>query len=120
MTSVAKMIDYGTGIESVQRKVRSCILNRESFGVVNVGFGKQSQIVDMVEREIESAGLSCRVRTANRGWAVAALTVATLGGAAAAGAAIAAHDLATKDPDYEVIKEMLGSDVAVEYQKQVK
>jgi len=30
---------------------------------------------------------------------------------------IAVHDLATKGPDYEVIKEMFGSDVAVEYKK---
>lgn len=112
-----KMIDYGNGIETVQYMVRDCVENRASFSVVNVGFGKQSQIVDLIEREIESAGLACRVRTANRGWAVAAMTVATLGGAAVAGAAIAAHDMATKDPDYEVIKEMLGSDVAVEYQK---
>lgn len=113
-----KMIDYGNGgIETVQERVRDCILNRESFAVSNVDFGKQSNIVEMIEREIESAGLSCRVRTANRGWAVAAMSIATLGGAAVAGAAIAAHDLATKDPDYEVIKEMLGSDVAVEYKK---
>lgn len=112
-----KMIDYASGIESVQRKVRNCISGLESFGVVNVSFGRQSQVVDLIEREIESAGLECRVRTANRGWAVAALSVATLGGAAVAGAAVAAHDLATKDPDYEVVKEMFGSDVAVEYQK---
>ena len=113
-----KTIDYGNGgIETVQERVRDCIHNHESFAVLNVDFGKQSNIVEMIEREIESAGLSCRVRTANRGWAVAAMSIATFGGAAVAGAAIAAHDLATKDPDYEVIKEMLGSDVAVEYKK---
>lgn len=112
-----ELIDYGTGIIAVQAKVRNCVANRESFGIVNVATGKQAQVVDVIEREIESVGLTCRVRTANRGWAVAALSVATLGGAAVAGAAIAAHDLATKDPDYEVVKEMLGSDVAVEYKK---
>jgi len=117
MANRMKMIDYASGIEAVQEKIQDCIAGRDSFGVVNVSFGKQSQVVDLIEREIECAGLECRVRTANRGWAVAALSVATLGGAAVAGAAVAAHDLATKNPDYEVIKEMFGSDVAVEYQK---
>ena len=118
MAKALALVDYSThNIEDIQEKVRAFVLLKESFGIVNVAFGKQSQVVDLIEREIESAGFSCRVRTANRGWAVAALTVATLGGAAAAGAAIAAHDLATKDSDYEVIKEMFGSDVAVEYQK---
>ena len=112
------LIDYSThNIEDIQVKVRNFISDRASFGIVNVAFGKQSQMVDIIEREIESVGLSCRVRTANRGWAVAAMTAATFGGAAVAGAAIVAHNIVTIDPDYEIIKEMLGSDVAVEYQR---
>ncbi|MDO5319327.1 MAG: hypothetical protein Q4G65_11920 [bacterium] len=73
--------------------------------------------MDIIEKAIEDAGLSCRVRMANRGWAVAALSFATLGTGAVAAAAIAGHDLATINPDYEVIKEMVGSNVAAVYQK---
>lgn len=30
-------------------------------------------------------------------------------------AAVVVHNLATKDPDYEIVKEMFGSDIQVEY-----
>lgn len=112
-----KIIDYAGGVESIQNQVKSCIQAHQSFSVVNVDFGKQSTVVDIIEKAIEGAGLSCRVRTANRGWAVAALSVATLGTGAVAAAAIAGHDLATINPDYEVVKEMIGSNVAAVYQK---
>ena len=69
----------------------------------------------MVERTIESDGMKCRVRTANRGWAIGALSVLTLGAAATAAAAVGVHNLVTKDPDYEIVKEMFGSDIQVEY-----
>ena len=41
----------------------------------------------------------------------------TLGWGAAAFGAIAAHDIATINPDYEVIKDMIGSGVRVKYCK---
>lgn len=117
MATEQKSIDFASGIESVRKQVENCVRDRQSFSVINVDFGKQSTAVEIVENAIESAGLSCRVRTANRGWAVAALSVATLGTGALAAAAIAGHDLATKNPDYEVLKEMIGSNVAAIYQK---
>lgn len=103
--------------ESFSGKVTDFIAGRESFAVAGVPYGKQSTAVEIVERAIESAGMKCRVRTANRGWAIGALSVLTLGTAAAAAAAVGAHNLATSNPDYEIVKEMLGSDIQVEYKK---
>ena len=103
--------------ESFGQQVRNMIAQKESFAVMNVPTGKQSTAVEVVERTIESVGMKCRVRTANRGWAVGALTVLTLGGAAAAAVAVGVHDLVTINPNYEIIKEMFGSDIQVEYMK---
>ena len=103
------------GWESLESRVATLIAEKSSFAVVNVPSGKQSLAVEMVERAIESSGMKCRVRTANRGWAIGALTALTLGGAAVAAATVGAHNLATKDPDYEIVKEMFGSDIQVEY-----
>ena len=117
MSCMLEIVDYGKGIDAVVDAIRGHIANRTSFSVVNVAFGRQSLVVSIIENEAESAGLNCRVRTANRGWAAAALTVASMGWAAAAGVAIAAHSLATKNPKVEIVKEMIGSDVAVEFVK---
>ena len=99
----------------MESKVVTLIAEKSSFAVVNIPSGKQSLAVEMVERAIESTGMKCRVRTANRGLAVGALSVLTLGAAAAAAAAVGVHNLATKDPDYEIVKEMFGADIQVEY-----
>lgn len=101
--------------ENLCEKVSELIAAKESFGVAGVPSGKQSTAVEIVERAIESAGMKCRVRTENRGWAIGALSVLTLGAAAAAAAAVGVHNLATKDPDYEIVKEMFGSDIQVNY-----
>jgi hypothetical protein len=103
------------GWESLESRVATLIAEKSSFAVVNVPSGKQSLAVEMVERAIESIGMKCRVRTANRGWAIGALSVLTLGTAAVAAAAVGVHNLATKDPDYEIVKEMFGSDIQVNY-----
>ena len=103
------------GWESLEAKVTTLIAEKSSFAVVDVPSGKQSLAVEMVERAIELTGMKCRVRTANRGWAIGALSVLTLGTAAAAAAAVGVHNLATKDPDYEIVKEMFGSDIQVNY-----
>ena len=101
--------------ESLCEKVSEFIAAKESFGVAGVPTGKQSTAVEIVERAIETAGMKCRVRTANRGWAIGALSVFTLGTAAAAAAAVGVHNLATSNPNYEIVKEMFGSDIQVEY-----
>ena len=86
-----------------------------SFRVANVN--SQSNAVKDIEKAIEEQGMTCRVRTNHRGKAVAALSLLTLGGAAVGAAAIGAHNLATRDPDYEIIKDMFGNDISVSYMK---
>ena len=114
------IIDYNTkGVEGFIAKIEQLIESRSSF-FVNVERGKQQTAALALERAIEAAGLKCRVRTANRGWAVAALTVFTLGVGATAAAAVGVHDLVTINPDYEIIKGMFDSDIQVEYMKSVK
>ena len=111
------IIDYNTkDIEGFVTKIEQQIESKASF-FVNVERGKQQTAVLVVEQAIEAAGLKCRVRTANRGWAIAAAAVFTLGVGATAAAAVGVHDLATINPDYEIIKEMFGSDIQVEYMK---
>ena len=111
------IIDYNTkDVEGFVSKIGDLIESRKSF-FVNVERGKQQTAVLVVEQAIEAAGLKCRVRTANRGWAVAAITVFTLGIGAAAAAAVGVHDIATINPDYEIVKGMFDSDIKVTYMK---
>lgn len=112
------IVDYNANkdIEDFSSKIGELIESKESF-FVNVERGKQQTAVLVVEQAIEAAGLKCRVRTVNRGWAVAALTVFTLGAGAATAAAVGVHNLATINPDYEIIKGMFNSDIHVKYMK---
>ena len=113
--STMEIIDYTMGVETIPQKVKSFVEVRESFNIVNVKSGKQSFVVDIVEKAIEGEGLKCRVRTAGREWVAAGATVASLGVGVLAMAAIAGHDIATENPDYEIVKEMIGSDMSVVY-----
>ena len=116
-TEKLELVSYDLDREEMQKRIEALVRDHKSFEVVDVQFGKQGTVVDVVERTIEVNGLTCRVRTNGRGFAAAALAIPTLGGSLVAGGAIAAHNLSTKDPDYEVIKEMFGSDVRVIYFK---
>lgn len=103
--------------EAMEGRIAELIRDNASFRVFGVRLGKQGSVVDIVERAIEAQGKSCRVRTNGRGIAAAALAIPTLGGSLAAGGAIAVHNLATRNPDYEVIRDMFGTDVRVIYFK---
>ena len=111
------LVSYNLKREEMQSRIENLIRNHDSFEVVDVEMGKQGTVVDVIERTIENLGMECRVRTNGRGIAAAALAPFTFGASLAAGAAIAAHNLSTNDPDYEIIKEMFGSDVRVIYFK---
>jgi hypothetical protein len=81
--------------------------------VVDVGL-----VVNEIEGRIEKSGLTCRVYTEYRGAAVAGSfwgPTALLG--VAAGIGIAAHKLATLNPDYEIGKNKLAGTVTVMYKK---
>jgi hypothetical protein len=86
----------------------------QSFEVFSLE-GKQSDAIDILEKLIESRKLSCRVYTANR---LAVAGGALFGGVTgifslASVVAIAAHNLATLNPDYEIIKYMVDDKLTV-------
>lgn len=92
------------------------IANYQSFKVVAVA--DISKVVNEIEGRIEKAGLSCRVYTEYRSTAVAGSfwgPTAVLG--LAAGIGIAAHNLATFNPDYEIGKNKMSSTIMVTYKK---
>ena len=74
-----------------------------------------SAVVQRIENRIEEMGMRCRVYTENRAVVAggAALTPVGLAGVAA----IAAHNLATWDPDYEIGKNKLSNCVSVSCKK---
>jgi hypothetical protein len=97
--------------------VIALIKKKDSFTLTHVK--NFSQTVKRVERLIESQGLSCRIYTAGRSTTMAAALAsgpAVLFGLGSA-AAIAAHNLATINPDYEIAKYPLADKLEVNYKK---
>lgn len=94
----------------------SLIQNRESFKISNVTQSEMGGLVDQLERMIENEGLRCRIYTKGR-IAAAGVGLFSLGAGAAALAGIAAHNIATFNPDYEIEKDLLGSSLTVSYKK---
>ena len=107
------VVNYGSGLDRMRQLAARYIVQHSSFSVVDVPFGKQGVVVKCVEQEIEKSGFTCRVRTANRAWVVAGVSVMTFGTAALAAAAIVAHNALTANPDFEIVKDMVGSNVRI-------
>ena len=105
-----------TSNELTSQLIDELISNRQSFKVVaaaDIGL-----VVNEIEGRIEKAGLSCRVFTEYRSTALAGSfwgPTALLG--VAAGIGIAAHNLATFNPDYEIGKNKLAGTVMVTHKK---
>lgn len=91
------------------------IICRSSFQVV--GVADISRVIEKIEGRIEKSGLKCRVYTEYRSASLATIfsPAAILGVGAAIG--IAAHNLATYDPDYEIGKNKVAGTVTVKYMK---
>lgn len=93
------------------------ILSNHSFQVVAVG--DISAVVSKIEGRIEKLGRRCRVYTEYRATAMAGSLfsgVASLVGVASA-VGIAAHNLATINPDFEIGKNKLAGTITVKYVK---
>ncbi|NIE66708.1 hypothetical protein F3J17_22825 [Burkholderia sp. Ax-1719] len=111
------MVRY-TPDELTDIKLDSLIDAKTSFQIVNIRH--MSSVVEKVEGRIEQAGFSCRVYTEYR---LAAVPGSVLGGITAiagmaSAAAIAAHNLATWDPDYELGKNQIKGHLSVVYKKE--
>lgn len=109
-------IEKITSSELKTSRIDQLISNRESFQIV--GVASMSTVVSEIEGRIEKSGLKCRVYTEYRGAAIAGSMwnpTAVLGVAAAIG--MAAHNLATLNPDYEIGKNKVAGTVTVTYKK---
>lgn len=99
-------------------EVEGLIAQRDSFKII----GAKDSIMDTIEElehMIEDRGLSCRVYTKGRlaaaGASVFGGVTGVLGLASAIG--IAAHNIATYNPDYELAKDIINNSITVSYMK---
>lgn len=105
-----------TAEELTTETIDGLIDKKASFQVVAVA--DLSTVVSKLEGRIEKAGLRCRIYTEYRATALAGSLfspTAPLGWIAGIG--MAAHNLATLNPDYEIGKNKLNSTVTVTYKK---
>lgn len=123
-------------LDRLKSDAKPMIAKKSSFEVVDVN--NMSEVVSVLEGAIEEGGLRCRTYTNKRsvvttaaaaggvaGWAsmtiipVLGVSLAPVVGLAGIGAAIGigAHRLATRNPDYEIIKHPLDKKIVVEYKK---
>ena len=96
-------------------KISKAIADRKTFKVL-CGSSSQKSAVGWLEREIEKQGLKCRVYTSKRAGLMAASLIptgVTQVAGLVSGIAIGVHNLATYNPDYEIVKDTIGSDISV-------
>ncbi|QBR00494.1 hypothetical protein [Paraburkholderia pallida] len=115
-------MDYGVySVKSVaDSKIKSLIRDHKSFVIEDIDRTNFSEAVSHIEKMIEDEGLRCRVYTKGRAAAVAAAAIPvapTVIGGWAAGIGIAAHNLVTFNPDYEIAKNMIMGTLTIEYKK---
>ncbi|MDH0897568.1 MULTISPECIES: hypothetical protein [unclassified Pseudomonas] len=99
-------------------ELTSLIRNKQTFEVVGLS-GRMGSAVSIVENKIETAGLRCRIYTVGR---IAAAGGSFFGGitglvGVASAISIAAHNLATLNPDYEIAKYPIDNSITVKYKK---
>ena len=110
-----KVVTY----EELNTDVLTALLSaRESFEVVGLS-GRMGSAVTTLENRIESAGMKCRIYTFGR---IAAAGGSFFGGITgvvglASAVGIAAHNLATYNPDYEIAKYPIDNRLVVTYKK---
>lgn len=92
------------------------IAGHRSFEVWDVDMEALFDTVQAVETEIEKQRLTCRIYTRGR-LAAVALGIFRLKAGIAAAAGIAAHRFATRNPDYEICKDIANSRLIVSFKK---
>ena len=104
--------------EEIHTRGTELIRKRASFEILGLN-GKMIDAVSLLEAEIEKQGLTCRIYTSGR---IASIGASFLGGVTgvvgiASAAVIAAHNIATFNPDYEVSKHLVDNKLVVSYEK---
>lgn len=112
-------VNVYTAAEASNDQLAIKIKNRESFIIEEIKLNRFASTVKTLEKIIESQGLKCRIYTTGR---IATTGLAFLGGWSAiagvvSGATIAAHNIATWNPDYEIGKDLTSSKITVTYKK---
>lgn len=101
-------MDYGVyKVDSVSdEQVNSLVESRESFVLEGISMTKMSEVIEKLEKIMADHGLKSRVFTKGRLGLAAATFVTPVSALAgwATGVGIAAHNIATYDPDYEIAK----------------
>ena len=101
--------------EDIESEIsKNLITSRESFEILALS-GRMDIAVKQIERTIESLGFTCRIYTKGR---VAAAGASLFGGVTgvvgiASAIGMAAHNLATYDPDFEVIKHRIDNKLSL-------
>lgn len=96
------------------KEITQAILNQQNFIIYDVA--NMGDIVVHLENIIEQNNMSCRIYTKNR-VAAAAVGILHFGTGVATLAGIAAHNLATRNPDFEIAKDYIHNQIFVSYKK---
>ena len=97
-------------------KFESLIQERQSFELWCCSFDNTSEAAEILERVIEKAQLTCRLYSKGRLLAASVgVAFPVVGMTALAG--IAAHNLMTYNPDYEICRDWANNRVMVEFKR---
>jgi len=108
-------IDYD---DLTSEKLKELLTERRSFEVTGLS-GRIGDGVKFVEKAIESKGLRCRIYTYGRITAAGASLFGGITGVLGLASAVgmAAHNVVTLNPDYEIAKHLVDNMLTVKYCK---
>ena len=113
--------DIFTQHEATSRKIAELVKDHKSFKIIQIEKGGDFvDLANKIEEVIESVGYTCRVYIAYRRAFMAVGFIpspVTWGIGIASALAIAAHNIVTYDPDYEISKDFAKSTITVSYQR---
>lgn len=95
------------------------LLIKKSASFIVRAVSEHSNVVKRVEKSIEEHGMTCRIYTENRGYVAGGAAILTGVGLAAI-AGIAAHNIATWNPDYEIARNFIDNKISVTFKKNSK
>ena len=101
--------------DDVSHRLAELIDKRQSFVLRGLG-SRMSKVIAELEGIIERDKMTCRVYSRNRGFVVAATSFVPVVSWINV-AAIAAHNIVTYDPDYEIGKDLKDKRLHVTYKR---
>ncbi|MCF7521677.1 hypothetical protein L4G92_06400 [Neisseria sp. ZJ106] len=102
--------------EADQNTYLTLIQEKQSFEIWGIDFSDMLEEVGTLEKLIEANRLTCRIYTKGR-LVSAGLGFLTIGAGITALAGIAAHNLLTYNPDYEICRDIANNRILVEFKK---